>query len=132
MTLTVIAAYTIDDATHPFDLVIARGSVVDFAYPPNPSRSAVVNAANAGCLGGGGVDGALSEAGGPALLADRRALPEIPRAGSGVRCPTGHAVTTGPGSYGNLGVPDVIHAVGPDYWEYDGECAAAAIVWQWR
>ena len=78
-------------------------------------RSAIVNAANDGCLGGGGVDGAISAAGGSALAEDRVKLPCVK---PGVRCPTGQAVTTGPGDYGNLGVPFVIHAVGPCYYMY--------------
>ncbi|WP_454763803.1 O-acetyl-ADP-ribose deacetylase [Cupriavidus campinensis] len=66
---------------------------------------AIVNAANSGLLGGGGVDGAIHGAGGPAIMAACR---EIRDAQGG--CPTGEAViTTG----GLLPAPYVIHAVGP-------------------
>jgi O-acetyl-ADP-ribose deacetylase len=66
---------------------------------------AVVNAANSTLLGGGGVDGAIHRAGGPAILNECRLL----RARHG-GCPTGHAViTTG----GKLPTRFVIHAVGP-------------------
>jgi O-acetyl-ADP-ribose deacetylase len=66
---------------------------------------AVVNAANTSLLGGGGVDGAIHRAGGPAILAECR---EIVVAQG--RCATGHAViTTG----GRLLAKFVIHAVGP-------------------
>jgi len=34
--------------------------------------------------------------------------------------PTGIAVLTGPNRYGTLRVPYVIHAVGPNYWEFEG------------
>jgi len=62
---------------------------------------AVVNAANSGLRGGGGVDGAIHRAGGPAIMEECR------RIGG---CPTGSAViTTG----GNLPAGRVIHAVGP-------------------
>ena len=54
---------------------------------------AIVNAANAGLRGGGGVDGAVHRAGGPAIMRD---LDEI-RAKSG-GCPTGSAVVTTAGS----------------------------------
>lgn len=66
---------------------------------------AIVNAANSGLLGGGGVDGAIHRAGGPTILDECRRIRE--RDG---RCKTGHAVITGGG---NLAARWVIHAVGP-------------------
>ena len=85
MSLTTIATYTIGGSgssspphnNHPYDLVLVHGSVIDFTYPPNPSLSAIVNAANERCIGGGGIDGAINDAGGRMLIADRRALPII-------------------------------------------------------
>ena len=66
---------------------------------------AIVNAANSGLLGGGGVDGAIHRAGGPTILQECKAI----RAKQG-QCPTGEAVlTTG----GNLKARFVVHAVGP-------------------
>jgi len=44
-------------------------------------------------------------------------MPEV-TPGSDVRCPTGRAVMTGPGSYDRLEAPYVIHAVGPNYLNY--------------
>ena len=88
-------------------LVVSMGSVVDF------SGDAIVNAANRTCLGGGGVDGAISKAGGPELLKARQALPVIKREGKeDIRCPTGEArITIG----GRLRAKWCIHAVGPNY-----------------
>jgi O-acetyl-ADP-ribose deacetylase len=70
---------------------------------------AIVNAANSSLLGGGGVDGAIHRRGGPAILAECRAL----RAGHyGAGLPTGQAVAT---TAGNLPATWVIHTVGPVY-----------------
>ncbi|MBF0426802.1 MAG: O-acetyl-ADP-ribose deacetylase [Magnetococcales bacterium] len=70
---------------------------------------AIVNAANATLLGGGGVDGAIHRAGGPAIL---EACREIRRTRYPDGLPTGEAViTTG----GNLSARHVIHTVGPIY-----------------
>jgi O-acetyl-ADP-ribose deacetylase len=82
---------------------------------------AIVNAANPGLLGGGGVDGAIHRAAGPELLAACRALPE---ATPGVRCPVGEARMT-PGF--NLPARYVIHTVGP-VWHggHSGEAALLA------
>jgi len=76
---------------------------------------AIVNAANASLLGGGGVDGAIHRAGGPAILAACRRIRETRFPGG---LPTGEAViTTG----GNLKARHVIHTVGPIYGQHAGE-----------
>ncbi len=70
---------------------------------------AIVNAANRGLLGGGGVDGAIHRAAGPEL---HEACMRIPETSPGVRCPTGEARIT-PGY--RLPAEFVIHTVGPVY-----------------
>ena len=65
----------------------------------------VVNAANSSLLGGGGVDGAIHRAGGPALLKACQAIRN--RQGS---CPPGEAVIT---TSGKLPAQFVVHTVGP-------------------
>jgi O-acetyl-ADP-ribose deacetylase (regulator of RNase III) len=66
---------------------------------------AIVNAANSGLMGGGGVDGAIHRAGGPAILEECKRI----RAKIG-RLPAGKAVMT---AGGNLKARHVIHTVGP-------------------
>jgi O-acetyl-ADP-ribose deacetylase (regulator of RNase III) len=68
---------------------------------------AIVNAANSALAGGGGVDGAIHRAGGPAIMADLQR-----RYGRGRHCPTGKAVIS---EAGNLPARWVIHAVGPTW-----------------
>jgi len=69
------------------------------------STDAIVNAANPSLMGGGGVDGAIHQAGGPAILDECKQI--VAKQG---RLPTGKAVmTTG----GNLKAKYVIHTVGP-------------------
>ena len=78
---------------------------------------AIVNAANASLLGGGGVDGAIHHAAGPELL---EACHEIRRTRFPNGLPTGEAViTTG----GKLAALYVIHTVGPIYGENRGKDA---------
>lgn len=68
---------------------------------------AITNAANESLAGGGGVDGAIHRAGGPAIMADLEARhgPLGTR-----RCPTGSAVLS---IAGGLPAQWVVHAVGP-------------------
>ena len=66
---------------------------------------AIVNAANSGLLGGGGVDGAIHRAGGPQVLEECRAIRSVRGP-----LPTGEAVITGGG---RLPARHVIHTVGP-------------------
>jgi O-acetyl-ADP-ribose deacetylase (regulator of RNase III) len=75
---------------------------------------AVVNAANSTLLGGGGVDGAIHRAGGPAILA---ACQEIRRTQYPQGLPTGEAVIT---TAGNMPAQYVIHTVGPVYGRHEG------------
>ncbi len=69
------------------------------------NTDAIVNAANPSLMGGGGVDGAIHRAGGPAILEECKQI--VSRQG---QLPAGKAViTTG----GNLKARHVIHTVGP-------------------
>jgi O-acetyl-ADP-ribose deacetylase (regulator of RNase III) len=83
------------------EIVVVRGDITTHDV------DAVVNAANSGLMGGGGVDGAILRAGGPAQLAARQALRD--RIGS---LPTGQAAAT---EAGDMLARWVIHVVGPVY-----------------
>jgi len=91
-------------------LFVDRGKAIEFRGPEDITQEtsdAIVNAANSSLLGGGGVDGAIHRAGGPAILAACQAI--VAEIG---RLPAGKAViTTG----GRLAARYVIHTVGPIY-----------------
>jgi O-acetyl-ADP-ribose deacetylase len=80
-------------------LELVMGDITD------ESTDAIVNAANSSLLGGGGVDGAIHRAAGPALLDECKRIRE--QRGT---LPAGQAVTT---SGANLRARYVIHTVGP-------------------
>ncbi len=79
-------------------LELVRGDITKEA------TDAIANAANAALAGGGGVDGAIHRAGGPAIMDELRAKYR--------GCPTGSAVIT---AGGRLKAKWVLHAVGPRY-----------------
>jgi O-acetyl-ADP-ribose deacetylase len=79
---------------------------------------AIVNAANSSLMGGGGVDGAIHRAGGPAILAECKKI--VDQQGP---LPPGDAVAT---TAGNMKAAYVIHTVGPIY--QDGEHREAEVL----
>jgi len=85
------------------DIVLAQGDITTYDV------DAIVNAANHSLLGGGGVDGAIHRAGGPAILAECQRIrhEEWPEG-----LPTGEAVVT---TGGDLPARHVIHTVGPTW-----------------
>ncbi len=78
-------------------LALLQGDIVTV------QADAIVNAANSGLRGGGGVDGAIHRAGGPGIMEECRKIGG---------CPTGSAVAT---AAGRLPAKYVFHAVGPMY-----------------
>jgi O-acetyl-ADP-ribose deacetylase (regulator of RNase III) len=87
--------YTVNQAK----LSIIQGDIT------RQATDAIVNAANSGLMGGGGVDGAIHYAGGSAILEECKQI--VARQG---RLPTGEAVIT---TAGNMKTSHVIHTVGP-------------------
>jgi O-acetyl-ADP-ribose deacetylase (regulator of RNase III) len=83
---------------HQSTLEVVQGDITQ------QETEAIGNAANSALAGGGGVDGAIHRAGGPAIMSELRAKYK--------GCPTGSAVITGGG---NLKAKYVLHAVGPRY-----------------
>jgi len=91
-------------------LVLEGGRSLEICGPDDitkQSTDAIVNAANCSLLGGGGVDGAIHNAGGAAILKECRVI--VQQIG---RLPEGKAVITGGGK---LRAKHVIHTVGPVY-----------------
>ena len=90
------------------DIELVRGNIIRQAV------DAIVTAANKHLAGGGGVDWAIHDAGGPAIMEElRRRFP--------AGCSTGDAVVTGAGK---LQAKFVIHAVGPSFIPQEKEWCA--------
>lgn len=92
---------------------IVRGSVVEHG------GDAMVNAANSGGLGGGGVDAAVNAKGGPQLEHARRNLPVINSTGD--RIAEGGVVVTTAGGF------NCVHAVGPNFCQTPTEIGIAIL-----
>ncbi len=89
-------------------LELVRGDIT------RQEADAIVNAANSGLRGGGGVDGAIHRAGGPEIMRECRRLGG---------CPTGSARAT---TAGRLKASIVVHAVGP-VWRGGGAGEASLL-----
>src|SRR5438105_14740756 len=89
-------------------LVLLQGNIVEV------QADAIVNAANSGLRGGGGVDGAIHRAGGPSIMEACRKIGG---------CPTGSAVAT---TAGKLRAKYIFHAVGPIYGHHGDEARLLA------
>src|SRR5437588_4572299 len=97
---------------HGVTLAVLQGDIVTV------QADAIVNAANSGLRGGGGVDGAIHRAGGPTIMAECRKIGG---------CPTGSAVAT---TAGRLKAKYVFHAVGPIYHGRDEDARLLASAYQ--
>ena len=94
------------------ELSLIQGDIIQ------QETEAIVNAANSSLMGGGGVDGAIHRAGGPAILEECKRI----RAQRGPLPPGQAVVTTG----GNLKAGYVIHTVGP-IWQGGRKNEAAVL-----
>lgn len=94
-------------------LRLVQGDITTF------HADAIVNAANSGLRGGGGVDGAIHRAGGPSIMDECRKIGG---------CPTGEARIT---TAGKLPAQYVIHAVGP-IWSGGGRREADLLASAYR
>ena len=98
-------------------LAIIKGDIT------RQATDAIVNAANSSLMGGGGVDGAIHRAGGPAIIEACRRI--VARQG---QLPTGQAVIT---SAGQMPAKYVIHTVGP-IWHGGGQQEAGLLASAYR
>ena len=98
-------------------LAIIQGDIT------HQATDAIVNAANSGLIGGGGVDGAIHRAGGPAILEECKKI--VARQG---RLPAGQAVIT---TAGKMKARHAIHTVGP-VWRGGNEGEPALLASAYR
>ena len=103
-----MSTYTTNDVT----LTLDCGNIIDAQV------DAIVNAANAGLAGGGGVDGAIHRAAGPSVMEECRKIGD---------CPTGRAVAT---TAGKLPVRYIFHAVGPIYRQHSDDARLLVSTYQ--
>lgn len=96
------------------ELIIEPGDITE------QKVDAIVNAANSTLMGGGGVDGAIHRAGGPAILAECKQLREQSYPDG---LPAGQAAAT---TGGELSASWVIHTVGPVYAKKEDRSATLA------
>ncbi|MFH1087982.1 MAG: O-acetyl-ADP-ribose deacetylase [Chloroflexota bacterium] len=99
------------------ELSLVQGDIIQ------QETDAIVNAANSSLMGGGGVDGAIHRAGGPAILEECKEI--VTRIG---RLAPGKAVIT---AGGRLKAGYVIHTVGP-IWHGGGRGEAEVLASAYR
>jgi len=98
----------------------SNNRIIEFVGPADITREttdAIVNAANSSLMGGGGVDGAIHRAGGPAILDECKQY-----VASNGTLPPGKAMLT---SAGGLAAKYVVHTVGPDGASGEAELLAS-------